>query len=153
MFWYAAGPYRESTREAGSAFSKGMLLGYNTDSKLSELNLLAAVGTARIAGVAKADSTESIDSEVPFIVAHPDTLFHADIPDNIASQFTDGERLDVVKADANISAVSGDHVVGNSTSTARIAIAARGDHRNVIDSDRSRVVVSLLGAAGEQAFL
>ena len=72
---YANGPYEEDTAVAGSAFVAGDVLMYNATSQLSRCPALLPAGA--VVGLAIADSTESLDSKVPFLVLTQDTILRA----------------------------------------------------------------------------
>lgn len=91
-------PARENSQEAelksavpSSAFSKGDILTYDSDSSISRIE--GAVATpGDIAGVAAQDSDDSFNDQVNYYVPRPDTEFFSDATPN--SQFTEGEEFD-----------------------------------------------------------
>ena len=136
--WYAGGPARESTGIPASAFSKGDLLMYDSASSLSRIptssQSVGALATGTIVGVAKADSTESIADQVPYVVATEQTLFWSDC--TTGSQMTAGEKLDFEYTGATFR-------VTTSAITPIAMIDPNGASADVIDSDNSRVKVLL----------
>lgn len=94
---YAHGPRRESTGIPASVFTKGDILMYTSASSLSVIphstNSVGALAAGLVVGVALADSSKSLNNQVPFIVADRDTVFWSDA--TIGSQFTAGESIDV----------------------------------------------------------
>jgi len=73
--YYAGGPLEIRHGKPASAFSRGDLLDFTaSSSSLSYADVLAAAGQ-RTAGVALSSSTESVNDEVPYIVAQPLTRF------------------------------------------------------------------------------
>lgn len=93
MITFAHGPCREATGIPGSAFSKGDLLMLTSASSLSRCpDLIAAA--AGIIGVAMADSLESLDNQVPYVVAQRDSVFWAST--TTSSGFTPGQPVDLI---------------------------------------------------------
>lgn len=94
---YAHGPCRVSTGIPASAFSKGAILMYDSNSSLSQIPTssasVGALPNGAVIGVAMADSTASLDNLVPYVVADRDTVFWSDA--TTGSQYTAGESLDV----------------------------------------------------------
>lgn len=73
-FWHAYGPYEMGEGKPASAFSKGDILVYTSASSLSRADN-TATGTGDIAGVATADSTQSVRDLVTFVKVNADTVF------------------------------------------------------------------------------
>jgi len=133
---YAYGPRFETTGIPGSAFSKGDPLMLTSASSLSRLdNLLAG----DICGVALADSLDSLNDQVPYIIPHSQTVFVSAA--TIGSQFTPGEELD-------LEYTGGRFFVTTSANTARVLIRHDGGSTDYINSANSEVLVSFLGHAG-----
>ncbi|MDX1486702.1 MAG: hypothetical protein R3268_00775 [Acidiferrobacterales bacterium] len=130
--FYAGGPRKESTRTAGSAFSAGDPLSWDASSHLSRADDGFAAGI--VMGVAIADSTQSRNDQVPYIVAQPDTVYWSDCT-NDASTFTAGEALDLAY-DASIG-----YYVLTSANTATVRVAEDGEYEDLVDSGTSRVLV------------
>ena len=118
---YAKGPYRESTGIPSSAFSKGDVLVYNSASSLSRMSDLGQDGA--IIGVAKADSLESLDNLVPFVVALPGTVFWSDA--TAGGQFDGGDKRDLERTSANF-------IVHTSTNTPLVVIDHDGMSQEMI---------------------
>lgn len=131
---YARGHVRESTGTAGSAFSKGDLLQYNASSQLSRYNAL--LPTAAVVGVAMADSTESLNGQVPYILIQRDTVLWSDIT-NAASAVTPGQRMDA----AYIAGYG--FLAGTSTNSPLLIVDAEGGQANIVPSTDSRVRVMI----------
>ena len=125
------GPDRQTTGIPSSAFSKGDLLMYDSNSSLSRYPANFPVG--ELVGVALADSTESLDNQVPYAVALPSTAFYAQAA--AASQMTRGESLDMAYA-----AGSGYSVVNSRVSPLFIIDFFGGTEDVRGQSDLSRVI-------------
>jgi hypothetical protein len=94
---YAHGPRRETTGIPGSVFTKGDILMFTSASSLSVIphssNSVGALAAGLVVGVALANSSASLNNQVPYIIADRDTVFWSDA--TIGSQFTAGESIDV----------------------------------------------------------
>lgn len=140
-FWYASGGYSTDKAIPASAFSKGDLLQYDSNSSLSRLNEKFPAA-ADIAGIALADSTQSIDDHVTYLIPESDTHFWASLISNHASDVTPGQESDVKfdTADGRY------HLDPGSTNSVR-AVVVRGT--DVVDqSVRSKVLTKLIYHAG-----
>jgi hypothetical protein len=133
-FRYAYGPRFEATGIPGSAFSKGDALMLTSASSLSRLDDLLA---GDVVGVAMATSTDSLDNQVPYIIANPDTVFVSAC--TIGSQFTEGEELD-------LEYTGGRHFVSTSANTARVVV--RLGSTDYINSNTSEILTSFIGHGG-----
>lgn len=113
--WYARGPAVMREGIPGSAFSKGDLLVFDSGSSLSGAPIAGAgLNNIAIAGVAKADSLQSFNDKVPYVLADPSAIFWS-----VATQgsaFTPGFEVDF-DVDA-----AGRPVVLDSQATARFVI-------------------------------
>lgn len=99
--WFAGGDTATmETAIPSSAFSKGDLLQFDSNSSLSRMNVLFPSG-ADIAGVAVCDSTDSIENKVSYIVPGPDTLFWASANSASGNAFVPGSECDVLYSTAN----------------------------------------------------
>jgi hypothetical protein len=129
---YARGERMESTGIPASAFSKGDPLMLTSASSLSRLdNLLVG----QVAGVAMADSLDSLDNQVPYIVALANTVFVSAA--TVGSQFTPGEELDLVYT-------GGRFFVATSNNTGTVVIREDGGSTDFINSNTSEVLVSFM---------
>ena len=134
---YARGVQMQSTGIPASGFSKGDTLMLTSASSLSRLdNLLGG----DVVGVAMADSLDSIDNQVPYIVALANTVFTSAA--TIGSQFTPGEELD-------LEYTGGRFFVSTSANTAVVVIREDGGSTDVRNSDNSEVLVSFIANAGK----
>ena len=139
-FWYASGPYRTDERIAGSAFSKGDILGLDSNSSLSRLNPYA-LAAGSVYGIATADSTDSIRGKCGVIVIQPTTRFWSAA--TAGSTLVTGESSDVSFAAAK----PGRYWVEDSANSASVVVIAGTDA--VDQSVQSKVIVSFKFAAGE----
>ena len=139
-FWYASGPCRRDERTAGSAFSKGDILGLDSSSNLSRLNPYVDLTSGSIYGVATADSTDSINGKAGCIVIQPTTYFWSNT--TYGATLLTGENSDVTFSAAKPYR----EWVENSTTTGVVVIVEGTDR---IDQSRySRVIVQFRHAAG-----
>ena len=117
-----------------STFSKGDLVMYDSASSLSRIPETFE-DADDIAGVALADSTQSLNNKVPFVVAEEDTLFWSDC--TTVSQLTAGMVVDFEYTDAT-------YLVSTSVTTPRAVIEHAGGSQEILgQSTRSRVLVRL----------
>lgn len=135
--WYARGPQRFHQAIPVSAFSKGDLLMFDSNSSFSRVNVLLASGVD-IAGVAMADSVDSISNLVTAIVPNPDTEFWCSLATNLTSVTTPGVSGDILFAVANNRC----YLDPSSTNSAR-AVVVLGTNE-VDQSVQSRVLVRIL---------
>lgn len=124
---------------AASAFSRGDLLMYDSNSSLSRADTLFPAG-ADIAGVAKADSTDSINDLVPYEKPQADSVYWSRITNAVSSDLTKGQELDV-EVDGN-----GRHYVNDSTNSARLVVEQ--GTQDIDQSDLSRALVKFIRHAG-----
>ena len=126
-FTYSRGPYQSSTAIPSSAFSKGDLLIYDSNSSLSRLADPGPSATASdIAGVAEADSVDSLNDQVPYTLALPETIFLASCEST--GQFNPGDRVDVDYTDAQVATT---FMVASSTNTPQVVVMPPGSERMV----------------------
>lgn len=140
--WYAGGDYTTEHAIPASAFSKGDLLMFNSASSLSRVPSVATGTTDEIAGIALADSVNSIDNKVPYLVPQPDTLFWASWATNLTSNATPGTECDFFYAVAN----NRYYLTHESANSAR-AVVVRGN-ADVGQSVQSKLLVKLIYHAG-----
>ena len=138
-FRYAGGPKRETTAKPASAFTAGDLLCLTSASSLSAMPGKLDLD---IAGVAIADSTQSLDNQVPYVLALPGTLFWADI--YAGSSHTEGGEYSI---DMPASKVT------TSATSVRFVVAPRGSIPTVIESGISRVLGYFLTSGSESEYV
>jgi len=143
-FWYAGGDTH--TMEAAipsSAFSRGDLIAYSSSS-LSRVSEVFAAG-ADIAGVAMADSTDSIDNLVSILIPGPDTLFWASLQSADATALAPG-----AEADIGFDVAEGRYFVDPSSTNSVRAVIVRGNTGvgAVDQSVQSKVLCKLIYHAG-----
>ena len=130
-FIHARGPKRESTAIPSSAFSKGDLLQYNSNSSLSRMAYPIATD-GLLVGVALASSLESLNDQVPFALAVPGSVWLSTV--TTGTQLTAGDKRDVEYTGAVFR-------VTTSTDTPIVTISADGASDAMIGSNDSRVMV------------
>ncbi len=122
-FIHSRGPKEEDTAIPSSAFSKGDILMYDSNSSLSRLpDPITSDGF--IVGVALADSLESLDNQVPYSLAVPGSVWLSTA--TISSQMTPGEKLDLEYTGSVFR-------VSSSATTPVVTIAAGGGTQSIID--------------------
>ncbi len=95
-FWYAGGDTHVfESAIPSSAFSKGDILTYASASSLSRIDETFSSSADTLAGVALADSVDSINDQVPYIVPGPDTLFWASLQSVDATALVPGLACDI----------------------------------------------------------
>lgn len=147
-FWYAGGDYTTEEAKPASAFSKGDLLLLDSNSSLSRMPWAAAPGMAStdIAGVALADSIDSIQDRVPYLVPQPDTLFWASANSAHAGDVTAGDEVDI-----NFAVANNRYYADPASSNTVRAVIVRGLGQDVISADQSvqsKVLCKLIYHAG-----
>ena len=137
--YYAQGPYDLRHTVPASTFSRGDLLVFTSNSSISGLpvstNSVGAVANGTVIGVAMADSTESVDNKVPWLVAQRHTVYWSDATSG--SQMTPGEKLDFEYTGATFR-------VTTSTITPIAVIHPEGGTQEIVgQSSGSRVKITL----------
>lgn len=131
-FIHAGGPKQESTAIPSSAFSKGDLLMYNSNSSLSLFDD-EVVTEGLLVGVALASSLESLNDQVPYSLAIPGSIWLSTA--TTGSQFTPGEKLDVEYTSSVFR-------VSTSNNSVVVTIMAGGGTEEILgQSNISRVLV------------
>jgi len=144
-FWYAGGETHvfESSIPS-SAFSKGDILAYASASSLSRASEVFVAGE-NLAGVALADSIDSIEDKIPFLVPGPDTLLWASLQSNDATALTPGLACDI-----GFDVAEGRYFVDPSSTNSVRAVIVRGNTGvgAVDQSVQSKVLCRLIHVAG-----
>lgn len=109
----AGGDFKVREAKAASAFSRGDLVQYDSNSSISRFDVLLAANDD-IAGVALADSTDSINDLVPYMIPDSDTLF--------ISRYTGGTRQDPGDELDIVENANGRSVVDTSTNSVRFVV-------------------------------
>lgn len=150
-FWPAS-PKRTYTLESAipaSAFSKGDLLVFDSNSSLSRIAWTEAAGMATgadIAGVAASDSIDSIDDQVPYYLPGPQTIWWASLDSASGDALRPGTETDV-----NFDVAEGRYYVDPASSNTVRAVIVRGaDGVGSVDqSVQSKVLCKLIYHAGD----
>lgn len=147
-FWFAGGKsHRIETSIPSSAFSKGDLLLFDSNSSLSRVPWASSPGLASgdILGVALSDSIDSINNQVSFLVPGPDTLFWASLQSVDATALTPSLECDI-----HFDVVENRYFVDpSSTGTTRVVLVRGNVGVGAIDqSVQSKVLCKLIYHAG-----
>ena len=138
---YAYGPADMEEAIPSSAFSKGDVLIYDSNSSISGYPALATTATTvQFAGIAASDSHQSFANRVSFFKAGPNTVFWSVMTAG-GSQMTAGEDKDL-GVDGN-----GRPVLVDTAVTARVTIA-RSTNDLLQESGVSRALVTFIQNAG-----
>lgn len=147
-FWYAGGDsHVMESAIPSSAFSKGDLLVFDSNSSLSRIPWAASPGLSStdIAGVALSDSVDSISDQVPYLVPGPDTLFWASLDTATGNALRPGTEADIQFSTANARY----YVDPDSSTTARAVIVRGSAGVGAVDqSVQSKVLCRLIYHAG-----
>lgn len=136
-FWYASGPYRTVETIAGSAFSKGDILGIDSNSSLSRLNPYAVV-SGSIFAVAASDSVDSVNNRVVGIIPESDTHFWSATTSGVT--LIPGENSGV----SFVATAPGRYWVDESTTTLAVVVVNGTDY--IDQSVQSKVIVRFSSA-------
>lgn len=147
-FWYAGGDtHVMESAIPSSAFSKGDLLVFDSNSSLSRIPWASSPGMSStdIAGIALSDSNDSIANQVPFMVPGPDTLLWASVHTATTNALRPG-----TEADINFSTANGRYYVDpTSANTVRAVIVRGSSGVGAVDqSVQSKVLCRLIYHAG-----
>lgn len=141
-FTHARGPGRQAEAIAASAFSEGDAVVYDSSSSLSRAPALNITAT-ELAGVARADSVDSVNDLVPYTRPTDEDVFFSELTaTTVGSDVTKGQVVDL-QADSE-----GRHYSANSGTTASMAVE-EGTGDVLGQSDESRVMVRFLNTVLE----
>lgn len=127
-----------------SAFSKGDVLAYDSNSSLSRISETWPAN-GDIAGVAAADSIDSIDDQVPYYVPGPQTIWWASLDSATGNALRPGTEADIL-----FDTAEGRYFVDpGSTNSVRAVIVRGSDGVGSVDqSVQSKVLCKLIYHAG-----
>lgn len=137
-FTHARGPGKQAEGIASSAFSEGDVLIYDSSSSLSRADVSAISGTNEIAGIARADSTDSVNDLVTYTRPTDEDVFFSEMTAPfVGSDVTKGVKLDL-DTDGN-----GRSYVSRSGNTDHVVVV-EGTGDVLGQSNQSRVMVRFL---------
>lgn len=145
--WYAEGPARRYAAKPASAFSKGDILQLDSTSSISRIAVTWASGVDWV-GIADADSTQSIDNLVPYLVPEEGTELWCSLSTALTSQVTPGVEGDIVFSTAN-----NRYYFDTSANSVRARVVRGTAGPGAIDqSVQSKVIVRLIRDGGAAEF-
>ncbi len=149
-FWYAGGDTHVfESAIPSSAFSKGDILTYDSNSSLSGIDVTFSSSADTIAGVALSDSIDSLNDQVPYLIPGPDTLFWASLQSVDATALTPGVAVDI-RFDV---AENRFFVDPSSKNTENVMIMRGNTGVGAVDqSVQSKVLCRLVATAGNIAY-